>query len=129
VYHVNAYACNLQALKRAQTRNPVLLLDEVDKLGQWSRGGDPAAALLEVYTYYTHYTVLQYVLYTEVQSALLQMHATMTRQVISTSAVFAAYCVLAQPAVLCVDAAAKRACMHLLPVLVLLLKLKYAYCY
>ncbi|HWG53734.1 MAG TPA: endopeptidase La [Gemmatimonadaceae bacterium] len=37
----------IQAMRRAQVVNPVILLDEVDKMGQDWRG-DPAAALLEV---------------------------------------------------------------------------------
>ncbi len=39
----------VQGLKRVETQNPVLLIDEIDKISTgWASGGDPASALLEL---------------------------------------------------------------------------------
>jgi len=38
----------VQALKRVEVNNPVIMLDEIDKIGMNTNSGDPVSALLEV---------------------------------------------------------------------------------
>lgn len=38
----------IQALKKTQTQNPLILIDEIDKIGRGAYHGDPSAALLEL---------------------------------------------------------------------------------
>ncbi|MGR3341992.1 MAG: endopeptidase La [Paracoccaceae bacterium] len=55
----------IQAMKKAKTTNPLILLDEIDKMGQDFRG-DPASAMLEVLdpeqncTFSDHYIEVEY---------------------------------------------------------------------
>ena len=56
----------IQALKKVKKGNPVILLDEVDKMGVGSFRGDPSSALLEVldpeqnHTFQDHYLEVDY---------------------------------------------------------------------
>jgi len=55
----------IQAMKKAKTKNPLIFLDEIDKMGHDSRG-DPASALLEVLdpeqntSFIDHYIEIEY---------------------------------------------------------------------
>lgn len=56
----------LQSINKTKVSNPVILLDEIDKIGEYSHQGNPMAALLEVldpeqnHSFYDNYLELEY---------------------------------------------------------------------
>ncbi len=71
----------IQALKNTQTMNPIIMIDEVDKIGS-SHQGDPASALLEVLDYEQNSQFLDH--YLDVRTDLSNVLFIVTANVLDT---------------------------------------------